>query len=108
MNKDHATACFLILGCAVLGAAAAASSDVLGPARDPGIELPAGEGRVVLERSCTNCHDLAGLAAYKGYYDGDRWRALIDTMVSHGAQLDEAESVLLTDYLVEHFGPGAL
>jgi cytochrome c5 len=106
MNKDFATLYFLILGGAGLSAAAAASTEALGP-RDPGIDLPAGEGRAVLERSCTNCHDLAGLAAYKGYYDAGRWRALIDTMVSHGAQLDEAESALLTDYLVEHFGPSA-
>lgn len=72
---------------------------------DPGIELPPGEGRAVLVSKCLGCHDLGGLAAYDGYYDAERWRGLILTMVDHGATLREAEIALLTDYLVEHFGP---
>lgn len=104
MNKGHAICCLVILGVAASSVVVAESTDAVGP-RSPGIDLPAGEGRVVLLRACTNCHDLAGLSAYKGYYDGERWRALIDTMVSHGAELDEAESLLLTEYLVEYFGP---
>ena len=34
------------------------------------------------------------------------WSELVDTMIAHGAKLDETEAAALVDYLVEHFGPG--
>ncbi len=68
--------------------------------------LPAGAGRAILERDCTGCHGLDGLWAYQGYYNEQRWRSMIVTMVDHGAELDEDEIAMLTSYLVEHFGPG--
>src|SRR5690606_13379841 len=51
--------------------------------------LPAGDGRELLRRACTGCHDLGGLWAYQGYYDEARWRGLVDTMIAHGADLNE-------------------
>lgn len=91
-------------GCALRGVADAPAG------RDAGSDtlraLPEGEGRAILERRCTDCHDLDGLWAYQGYYNEARWRSMIQTMVDHGAELDEAEIATLTSYLVEHFGPG--
>ncbi len=75
--------------------------------RTAAVRLPAGEGRDVLEQACTGCHDLDGLSAYRGYYDESRWRTMISTMVSYGAELDEAEITTAAEYLAEHFGPGA-
>jgi virginiamycin B lyase len=68
--------------------------------------LPAGEGRAIVEQACTGCHNLEGLWAYQGYYDERRWRGLVDTMIAHGAELNETDTTRLVDYLVEHFGPG--
>ena len=68
--------------------------------------FPPGPGRDVLAAACTNCHDLGGIEPFRGYYDAARWRRLVDTMIAHGAKLDETETDVLVDYLVEHFGPG--
>lgn len=68
--------------------------------------LPPGTGRAILEAECTSCHDLGGLWAYQGYYDEALWRGLVETMIAHGAALDESEARDVVDYLVEHFGPG--
>jgi cytochrome c5 len=68
--------------------------------------LPPGAGRRVLARHCTSCHNLGGLWAYQGYYDEPRWRGLVQTMIAHGAELNETETNELVAYLVEHFGPG--
>jgi hypothetical protein len=61
---------------------------------------------VLLGRACTGCHDLNGLWAYRGYYNEQRWRSLVETMIAHGARVDETEADELVAYLVEHFGPG--
>ena len=68
--------------------------------------FPPGPGRDVLAAACTNCHDLGGIEPFRGYYDAARWRRLVDTMIAHGAKLDETETDVLVAYLVEHFGPG--
>jgi hypothetical protein len=50
------------------------------------------------------CHDLAGIAAFKGYWNREQWAAMVATMIGHGAQLDAAEAEIVTDYLAAHFG----
>lgn len=69
--------------------------------------LPPGRGRSILEAECTGCHNLGGLWAYQGYYTRERWRGLVETMIAHGANLDETATNELVDYLAEHFGPGS-
>ena len=90
------------------GAAPDADSVVPGevaPAEDDG--LPPGRGAAILRAACTDCHNLGGLWAYKGYYNEQRWRGLVQTMIAHGANLDETATNELVDYLVLHFGPGS-
>ena len=69
------------------------------------LELPEGEGKVILLRACTNCHDLGGLKLFKGYYTEELWRELVVDMVRVGAQVKEDEITILAKYLAEHFGP---
>ena len=68
-------------------------------------ELPEGEGKVILLRACTACHDLGGLKLFKGYYTEELWRELVVDMVKVGAQVKEDEITILAKYLAEHFGP---
>jgi hypothetical protein len=75
------------------------------PAYDAGVELPEGRGREILVGSCLACHDLGGLALFKGFYTRDSWRDLVLTMRENGAQVDGAEVEVLADYLEQHFGP---
>jgi cytochrome c5 len=102
-----AVACALVV--AVTGAAGAEpQSPAVGDAEQvAGAMLPAGEGRDILKAACISCHDLGGLQAYKGYYDAEKWRAMLVTMVGHGAQLNEDQLAVLTAYLDRHFGPDA-
>lgn len=72
----------------------------------PGIELPEGEGREVLLTSCTRCHDLRGIPAYKGYWGKAEWLAMIDTMRRHGAAVGPQQAEAIASYLERHFGPG--
>lgn len=74
---------------------------------NPNIELPESPGKALVLRSCTQCHELAGLAAYKGYWNRDKWKELVVGMVKHGAALKPAEQDTVTDYLTRHFGPDA-
>lgn len=73
----------------------------------PGIDLPGGEGKAELESACTQCHDLKGLPAYKGYWGRERWQAMVNTMVENGAKLDERGKERVVEYLTVHFGPGS-
>ena len=68
-------------------------------------ELPEGEGKVILLRACTTCHDLGSLKLFKGYYTEELWRELVIDMVRVGAQVKENEISILAKYLAEHFGP---
>lgn len=75
-------------------------------AHPPGIDLPEGEGKLLLLAACTRCHDLKGLPAYKGYWDATRWRGMIETMVKNGAPLQPQQVGVLAEYLAQHFGKG--
>jgi cytochrome c5 len=74
--------------------------------REPA-DRAAPDGRALLERVCTTCHDLGGLDAYKGYWGERQWADMVDTMIDHGAELDDAEVAVLVDYLTATFGPDA-
>jgi len=85
--------------------APAAAPAVPGP--DPGVALPDGRGRDLLLAECLGCHDLGGLELFRAFYGRDDWRTLVQTMVTHGADVDAAEVEVLTDYLARYFGPGS-
>ncbi|HTR01486.1 MAG TPA: hypothetical protein VMH83_15920 [Candidatus Acidoferrum sp.] len=89
------------------GAPLLAADEAQAPHRyNPNIELPDSDGKALVLRSCTQCHELAGLAAYKGYWNRAKWKELVVGMVKHGAVLQPAEQDMVTDYLTKNFGPG--
>jgi mono/diheme cytochrome c family protein len=88
------------------GANSSVASSALTERHAPDIDLPDGPGRALLETACTACHNLAGLAAYQGYWDRARWASMVDTMVEYGAALSASETETLVAYLAQYFGPG--
>ena len=66
--------------------------------------LPAGAGKQILQASCTSCHDLGEVTKFRGYYNRAQWRDIVVTMVQYGAEVEEKNVEVLTDYLVEHLG----
>jgi cytochrome c5 len=65
------------------------------------------DGRAILERACTTCHDLGGLDAYKGYWGEAQWRDMVATMVEHGAEIEDGEVDVLVAWLTAEYGPGS-
>jgi hypothetical protein len=71
------------------------------------VALPAGPGREILIAACLNCHELRALELFKGFYSREDWRTLVLTMIDNGAEIEGDEIEVVSDYLGEHFGPGA-
>lgn len=80
------------------------SMPTTGNAFAAGVELPVGEGREILVTECLNCHELAALELFRDFYDRDLWRSLVISMRANGAEVDETEVDVLSDYLARHFG----
>jgi cytochrome c5 len=66
-------------------------------------ELPEGEGKNLLEARCAGCHSLKPVVSLK--QSQGAWKELVVKMVRYGAQLDDKEVDVATDYLTKYFGP---
>lgn len=66
-------------------------------------KLPEGEGKRLLEERCANCHSLKPVVSLK--QSQGAWKKLVVKMVGYGAQLDEKEVDVATEYLTKYFGP---
>jgi cytochrome c5 len=67
-------------------------------------DLPDGEGKRILQTSCTACHELTEVTKFKGYYTRDEWRDVVKTMVEYGAVVKPDDVDVLVDYLAKNFG----
>ena len=67
-------------------------------------DLPDGEGKKILEKSCTTCHDLTEVTKLRGYYTRAQWRDVVVTMKEYGAAVDDKQVDVLADYLAINFG----
>ena len=76
---------------AACGACTTAPVRETAPAFEPGVELPAGQGREILMASCLSCHQLTGLPLFAAFYTRDSWLTLVLTMKGHGAEIDDAD-----------------
>jgi competence protein ComEA len=86
--------CLFTLFSLLLASPAAAQSD-----------LPDGPGKPVVVKVCSGCHGfnvITQLHATK-----ERWEAVVENMVSRGAEGTDSELDQVVAYLVSHFGPGS-
>lgn len=58
-----------------------------------------GEGRKILDTSCTACHGLNEVKKFQGFYKREDWQDVVVTMVKYGADVKEAQVPNLVDYL---------
>ena len=65
-------------------------------------ELPEGEGKKLVEERCASCHGLTPVVSLK--QSQAAWKDLVVKMVEFGAQLDDKEVDIATEYLAKHFG----
>jgi mono/diheme cytochrome c family protein len=64
-----------------------------------------GEGRKVLDTSCTTCHGLNEVKKFEGFYRKDDWQDVVTTMVKYGADVKPPQVPLLVEYLARVYGP---
>lgn len=93
-----------LIAAVVMFAAVIAWPSTAPRAAAPGDELPEGDGKKVLLRACTTCHDLDEVTKFKGYYTRAQWKDIAVTMREYGATLDEAEVEPLAEYLFAALG----
>jgi cytochrome c5 len=93
----------VVLICSV-SATARPASRALPPGAWQADELPDGQGKKVLQASCTACHDLTEVTKFKGYYTSDDWRDIVKTMIEYGAVVKESDVDVLVDYLTSVLG----
>jgi len=67
-------------------------------------DLPDGDGKRILQASCTACHDLTEVTKFKGYYTRDEWRDVVKTMVEYGAAVKPDDVDVLVEYLTKNLG----
>ncbi len=65
--------------------------------------LPEGKGKAQFTRVCGQCHGVAVVIRTVNSADG--WAAVVDDMVSRGAQGTQDDFDLVTKYLATNFGP---
>ena len=96
--------CSVLISSVTLVAHRSATDDTSGPRQRQAEELPEGEGKRILQASCTACHDLTEITKFKGYYTREDWRDVVRTMVEYGASLKQGEGEVLVEYLAVNLG----
>jgi cytochrome c5 len=61
------------------------------------------DGKAILERACTTCHGLDGLANH-AYTTKEPYAELVKSMVAYGAVVPEAQLPALIDYMFKTYG----
>lgn len=79
----------------------AASPRVAASQTDEHPKLPPGEGRDVMIRVCSQCHEPEMVADQQT--DEAGWKSLVDQMASNGANATEAEFQQIVKYLTKAF-----
>ena len=84
-------------------AAAAETPPMAPPGVEPGAKLPPGEGREVVMRVCSKCHDPSNAATED--LDAAGWKDLVNQMAANGAQGSDADFDAIAAYLTKAFPP---
>jgi mono/diheme cytochrome c family protein len=59
------------------------------------------DGQALMQQRCSVCHSTSRITQLSG--TTDQWGALVDTMISRGAQLSTSERQTLVDYLAQTY-----
>jgi competence ComEA-like helix-hairpin-helix protein len=67
--------------------------------------LPPGKGKPIVQRACVGCHALKVVTSKRATQE--QWSALVDQMVTRGADLNDDEIEVVIAYLSNNFGPSS-
>jgi len=80
---------------------AAAVAAIVAPALAQ--NLPNGNGKEVVEKICSGCHDLSPITD-SGFSRRD-WETVVKNMIDMGATISPEEVAVITNYLASNFPP---
>ena len=63
--------------------------------------LPPGKGKAIVQRDCAGCHALKVVTSKRA--SKQQWSALVDQMVSRGADVPDEEIETVVEYLAKNF-----
>jgi competence ComEA-like helix-hairpin-helix protein len=66
------------------------------------VSLPPGKGQEIVQKSCAGCHVLKVVTSKRA--SKQQWSALVDQMVSRGADIPDEDIETVVQYLSENFG----
>ncbi len=66
------------------------------------VKLPDGDGKALVDKICSACHDLDTAVADK--HTEKEWRSVVDTMINRGAEGTDEEFDKVVKYLAKYFG----
>jgi competence ComEA-like helix-hairpin-helix protein len=69
--------------------------------------LPDGPGKEIVIKKCIRCHDVRQTTMRPGSGSEDEWGAVVDKMMSRGADLTDDEADLVVQYLATNYGPNS-
>ena len=64
-------------------------------------QLPAGQDRALVQRTCTRCHEVDRILSQRQDHNG--WQTTVSKMQSLGLQADQADLRHVVDYLAKNF-----
>jgi cytochrome c5 len=108
-NLGIAVVAVIVAGLALMILLAACGSSPSEPTQAPAVdtavptEAPDVEGATLLETRCSTCHGVE--RATQLTKTVDEWEQTVTRMVGNGAQLTDAETSVLVEYLAENYGP---
>jgi competence protein ComEA len=65
-------------------------------------DLPPGEGRAIVQQDCKGCHALKVVTSKRA--SKEQWSALVNQMISRGAEVPDEDVETLVSYLAKNFG----
>jgi cytochrome c5 len=87
----------------ISGVAAAPAPQTAGAGTPMASAASLAEGKALTEKVCTQCHGLEAETANGRTLEG--WKAVVDEMIAMGANANETEAKIITDYLSRAFPP---
>ena len=66
-------------------------------------ELPAGQGKALVQTACSQCHGLDVIVSQPR--SREDWTEVVSRMIGNGAQLSDEDYTQVIDYLATNLGP---
>jgi hypothetical protein len=67
--------------------------------------MPDGPGKEIIQKACIGCHSIKVVLSKRATHD--EWAALVDQMISRGAEVPDDQVDVVVQYLSTNYGPSS-